>query len=209
MERLILVGLVIWTLLLSACNKGAGEFSISGTISDDTFGTYLDQATVKIYKVPVASNTELLVATQIIGSDGKYHFTVPRERMEKYIIRVTKNLYFPIEKTIYFSELKIKTENSYPLSTWAKSWVELRFINNSPLPQDDFQYIKQAGYGSCAECCPISEQHLFGAVDTSIFCVNKGNTIYSLLYWVLNTTNQGYLEANTTAFDTTQIYLNY
>jgi hypothetical protein len=39
--------------------------------------------------------------------------------------------------------------------------------------------------------------------------VNKGNTIYSLLYWVLNTPNQGYLEANTTAFDTTQIYLNY
>jgi hypothetical protein len=209
MERLKIIVLFSLALFLFGCNKGAGEFSITGTISDETFGTGLDQAFVKIYKVPVASNTEVFVASQTIGTDGKYHFTVPRERMEKYIIRVTKNLYFPIEKTIYFSELKLKTDNVFPLSTWAKSWVELKFINNNPLPQDHFQYIKQDGYGSCPECCPISAQDLYGAVDTSIYCINKGNTIYSLLYWVFNTSNQGYLEANTTAFDTTQIYLSY
>lgn len=209
MERLNQLLLFTLFIILCSCNKGAGEFKINGVVTDDTFHSALSGAEISIYKVPVASNTELFVSSQTLGSDGSYHFTVPRERMEKYILRVTKNLYFPIEKTIYFSELKLKEENVFDLVTWAKSWVELKFINSNPLPQDNFQYIKQDGYGTCLECCPITEQHLYGAVDTSIFCVNKGNTIYSLLYWVLNTNIQGYLEANTSAFDTTQIYLSY
>jgi hypothetical protein len=209
MERLTYLLYVTLVFLLFSCNKGAGEFSLSGTVNDDTFHTSLVGAEIAIYKVPLASSSEQFVSSQIIGSDGKYHFSIPRERMEKYVLRITKNLYFPIEKTIYFSELKLKEENIIDLVTWAQSWVELKFINQNPLSMDHLQYIKQAGYASCAECCPSTEQNFYGALDTSIYCLNKGNTIYSLLYWVLNTPNQGYLEANTTAFDTTQIYLNY
>jgi hypothetical protein len=209
MERLKFSLFILLIGSLFSCNKGAGEFKISGVISDDTFQTTLAGAEVSIYKIPVASNTEQYIESQTLGSDGTYHFTVPRERMERYILRVAKNLYFPIEKTIYFSDLKLKEENVYPLATWAKSWVELKFVNTNPLSQDHLQYIKQSGYASCLDCCPITAQDLYGAVDTSIYCINKGNTIYSLLYWIMNTTNQGYLEANTTAFDTTQIYLSY
>jgi hypothetical protein len=209
MERITYPLYLAFVFLLFACNKGAGEFSIRGTVNDDTFHTSLVGAEIAIYKVPLASNNEQFVESQTIGSDGKYHFTVPRERMEKYILRITKHLYFPIEKTIYFSELNLKEENIVDLETWAQSWVELKFINQNPSSMDHFRYIKQAGYASCAECCPSAAQEFYGAVDTSIYCVNKGNTIYSLLYWVLNTPIQGYLEANTTAFDTTQIYLNY
>ncbi len=209
MERLKFSFIIFIIGALFGCDKGAGDFKISGVVSDETFQTSLAGAEVSLYKIPLASNTEQYIKSQTLGSDGVYHFTIPRERMEKYILRVTKNLYFPIEKTIYFSELTLKEENVFPLSTWAKSWVELKFINANPLPQDHFQYIKQLGYASCLDCCPITPQDLYGAVDTSIYCINKGNTIYSLLYWILNTPNQGYLEANTTAFDTTQIYLSY
>ncbi|MEI8117486.1 MAG: hypothetical protein WCH03_08100 [Flavobacteriia bacterium] len=209
MERLTNLLHLFLILILFSCNKGAGEFSISGIVRDDTFNTSLVGAEIALYKVPLASNTEQFIGSQTIAADGKYHFTVPRERIEKYILRITKQLYFPIEKTIYFSELKLKEENIFDLTTWAQSWVELKFVNQNPLSMDHFRYIKQAGYASCTTCCPITEQDFYGAVDTSIFCINKGNTIYSLLYWVLNTPNQGYLEANTTAFDTTQIYLNY
>jgi hypothetical protein len=209
MERLTNLLYLFLILVLFSCDKGAGEFSISGIVRDDTFNTSLVGAEIALYKVPLASNTEQFIGSQTITADGKYHFTVPRERIEKYILRVTKQLYFPIEKTIYFSELKLKEENVFDLTTWAQSWVELKFVNQNPLSMDHFRYIKQSGYASCAACCPITEQDFYGAVDTSIYCVNKGNTIYSLLYWVLNTPNQGYLEANTTAFDTTQIYLNY
>ena len=209
MERITYPLLATFLFLLFSCNKGAGEFNISGTITDDTFHTSLEGAEISIYKVPLASNTEQFIESQTIGPDGKYHFTVQRERIEKYILRITKHLYFPIEKTIYFSELKLKEENTFDLSTWAKSWVALKFINQNPLSMDHFQYIKQAGYASCAECCESTEQNFYGPLDTTIYCINKGNTLYSLLYWVLNTPNQGYLEANTTAFDTSEIYLSY
>jgi hypothetical protein len=209
MERLTYSIFILLIFVLFSCDKGAGEFSISGIITDDTFDTSLVGAEIAIYKVPLASNTEQFIESQTISSDGKYQFTVPRERIEKYILRITKHLYFPIEKTIYFSELKLKEENVFDLTTWAQSWVEIKLVNQNPLSMDHFRYIKQAGYASCAACCPITEQDFYGALDTSIYCINKGNTIYSLLYWVLNTPNQGYLEANTTAFDTTQIYLNY
>jgi hypothetical protein len=209
MERITYFIYISLILVLFSCNKGAGEFSISGNVRDDTFNTSLVGAEIALYKVPLASNTEQFIESQTIPSDGKYQFTVPRERIEKYILRITKHLYFPIEKIIYFSELKLKEENVFDLTTWAQSWVEIKFVNQNPLSMDHFRYIKQAGYASCATCCPSTEQDFYGALDTSIYCINKGNTIYSLLYWVLNTPNQGYLEANTTAFDTTQIYLNY
>ncbi|MFM6935346.1 MAG: hypothetical protein ACKOXP_07870, partial [Flavobacteriales bacterium] len=111
MERLSPVLYLILFFSLFSCNKGAGEFNISGVVTDETFHTALAGADIALYKIPVASNTELFVESKTIGSDGSYQFTVPRERMERYIIRVTKNLYFPIEKTIYFSELKLKEEN--------------------------------------------------------------------------------------------------
>jgi len=46
-------------------------------------------------------------------------------------------------------------------------------------------------------------------LDTTIYCINNGNEVYSVYYWVLNSSNQGLLSAVTTAFDTTEIILNY
>jgi hypothetical protein len=144
MERLTNLLYLFLILVLFSCNKGAGEFSISGIVRDDTFNTSLVGSEIALYKVPLASNTEQFIGSQTITADGKYHFTVPRERIEKYILRVTKQLYFPIEKTIYFSELKLKEENVFDLTTWAQSWVELKFVNQNPLSMDHFRYIKQA-----------------------------------------------------------------
>jgi hypothetical protein len=194
---------------LFGCKKGAGEFAIKGTITDVTFGTGLNGATIELYKVPVASNNEFLVESKTLGTDGSYSFTVPREKMEKYLIRVNKNLYFPIESSIYYSTLNVESDNIRNFSTNAKSWVELKFLNNNPLPNDHLRYIKQQGYSGCMECCPITEQDYYGAVDTSIYCVNLGNTVYSIYYWIIGSNNQGLLKATTTPFDTTQIYLEY
>jgi hypothetical protein len=194
---------------LFGCKKGAGEFVIKGTITDVTFDTGLNGATIELYKVPVASNNEFLVESKTLGTDGSYSFTVPREKMEKYLIRVNKNLYFPIESSIYYSTLNVESDNIRNFSTNAKSWVELKFLNNNPLPNDHLRYIKQQGYSGCMECCPITEQDYYGAIDTSIYCVNLGNTVYSIYYWIIGSNNQGLLEATTTPFDTTQIYLPY
>jgi hypothetical protein len=195
--------------LLVACKKGAGTFTIKGNITDDTFNTGLSGANIQLFKVPVASNNEILIDSKTLGNDGAYTFTFPREQIEKYIIRVNKNLYFPIESLIFYSSLSVENDNIRNIGTKAKSWVKLRFINTSPNPNDHLRYIKQKGLASCTECCPITEQDYYGALDTSIYCINEGNTTYSILYQVFGTNNTGIKEAITIPFDTTQIYLAY
>ncbi|NBR14909.1 MAG: hypothetical protein EBQ94_07440 [Flavobacteriales bacterium] len=196
-------------LLLFSCKKGAGNFTLKGKISDLTFNSGLDSAELKLYKVPVGSPTEILIETVILGADGTYSFEFPRERMEKYIIRVSKNNYFLIDETIYYSDLSLENDNVRNYSTSAKSWVELRILNANPVFSDQLRYTKQEGYQDCEECCPSSEQIYFGALDTSIFCINKGNTTYSIYYNVIGANNQGIKQVTTVPFDTTQIYLSY
>ncbi len=200
---------LISMLTLFGCKKGAGTFTINGIITDETFNTGLSGATIELFKVPVASNNEILVETKTLGNDGSYEFIFPREKVEKYIIRVNKNLYFPIESLVYYSSLNVESKNIRNFSTAAKSWVKIRLLNNSPNAGDHLIFTKQLGLDGCAECCPITEQHFYGATDTSIYCINKGNTLYSILYQVFGTTNTDIKEAFTTPFDTTQIYLAY
>jgi len=201
--------LALVLIVNSSCKKGAGDFTISGTITDSTFSGGLSGATLELYQVPVGTQSMLLVGNVTLGADGKYSFTFPRERMEKYIIKVNKLNYFPIEETIYYSSLDIGKVNTRNYFTKAKAWVELRLVNMNPIAQDHLRYIKQEGLQGCAECCPITNQDFFGALDTSIFCINNGNTPYSIYYLIMNTNNQGTKQVTTVPFDTTQLYLEY
>lgn len=195
--------------LIISCEKGTGNFTIKGTITDATNQSGLQGAEIKIYKVPIASTQEILISTAVIGSDGSYTFTFPREKMERYVLHVDKVNYFELTEDIYYSSLSLKNDNVRNYSTKAKAWIALHFINSNPQATDHLQYIKQDGLQGCTACCPNSEQNYFGALDTTIYCINNGNEIYSVYYWVLNSSNQGLLSAVTTAFDTTEIILNY
>lgn len=195
--------------ILFSCKKSSGDFTIKGKITDNTFNKGLNDATIELYKVQVATNNKIFVASQTLGSDGSYSFTFPREQIEKYIIQVKKNLYFPIESMVYYSELELGKETIRDYSTGAKSWVELRFLNNNPNTNDHFRYIKQEGYSGCATCCPTTEQNYYGALDTSLYCINQGNTPYSIYYWVIGTSTQGLEKVTTTPFDTSLIFIQY
>jgi hypothetical protein len=203
--------LVVFLLLTVgfSCKKKKAEFVLKGVVTDITFDQKHAGAEIKLYQVPVGSTSEVLIGSGTTGSDGSYSFTFDRDRMEKYIIRVSKPGYFDIEKEVFFSEMSVSEDNVRNYSTTAKSWVKLTFHNLNPLPGDDFKYIKQSGKEGCSDCCPISEQHYFGALDTSIYCINDGNTYYSYLYWLIGTTTQGLQSTLTVPFDTTEIILNY
>jgi hypothetical protein len=203
--------LFIFTLIAFtySCEKGTGNFVLKGKVSDLTFDSGLEGAEMKIYKVPIGTTSELLIETIVLSADGNYNVSFPREKMEKYVVKITKLNYFSIEESIFYSELSLEDENVRNFSTEAKSWAAIRIINNSPTNNDHLRYIKQAGYQGCAECCPSIEQNYYGALDTTFYCVNKGNTIYSIYYWIVNTNNQGLKEATTVAFDTTEIFLAY
>ncbi len=192
-----------------SCKKGTANFTIKGTITDATFSQPLTGASVNLYEVPTGSNTETLVSSMTLGADGAYKFIFPRDKMDKYILRVDKANYFNLEETIYFSSLTIEKDNERDYSTTAKAWVRLRFVNQNPVSTDELDYVKQQGKISCAECCPTAYQYLYGAIDTAIYCINDGNTTYSYYYSVFGTSVQGIKSVTTTAFDTSEILLTY
>ena len=204
---LIFAGLIL--MPASSCKKGKRNFVLTGIISDDTFSSGLDGAHVQLYAITAGGGSTYLVDETIIGTEGRYHFTFPRDQVETYILTAEKDNYFSIEENVPFSDLTIEEDNVRNFSTTAKSWVRLRFKNSNPQPTDELIYIRQSGKTGCDLCCSGSEQSLFGAVDTSIYCINDGNTEYSYYYWVANSANQGARSVSTTAFDTVEIYLNY
>ena len=205
--KIILVLLLL--PLVFSCKKGTGNFIIKGEIADETFSTSLDGAIIKLYKVPVASSSRILVESFSIQEDGNYSFTFPRERMEKYILVIEKNLYFKLEKEIYYSDLTVNEPLIRNYGTKAKSWVELRFVNAVVQPSDHFRFIKQDGLVGCDECCSNTEENIYANPYFSKICINNANELYSILYWNIGTFQQGYSEVLTVPFDTTLLLINY
>ena len=205
--KIILVLLLL--PLVFSCKKGTGNFIIKGKITDETFSTALDGAIIKLYKVPVASSSRILVESFSIQEDGNYSFTFPRERMEKYILVIEKNLYFKLEKEIYYSDLTVNEPLIRNYGTKAKSWVELRFVNAVVQPSDHFRFIKQDGLVGCEECCSNAEENIYANPYFHRICINNANELYSILYWNIGTLQQGYEEVLTAPFDTTLLLINY
>ena len=195
--------------ILFCCKKGTGVFIIKGKITDETFSTGLDGAIIKLYKVPVASSSRILVESFTLQEDGNYSFTFPREKIEKYILVVEKNLYFKLEKEIYYSDLTVNEPLVCNYGTKAKSWVELRFVNPVLEPSDHFRFIKQDGLVGCEECCSNAEENIYVNPYFSRICINNANELYSILYWDIGGLEQGYKEVLTVPFDTTLLLVNY
>jgi hypothetical protein len=193
----------------SSCTRGVASFTLSGTITDATFSQGHEGAVLTLSKVMITTGEEILMETKTLGSDGKYEFKFPREKVEKYIIRVSKPLYFDIEEEVQFSSLTVGTANVRNYLAKAKSWVELRFVNSSVLPTDHFRYIKFQGLENCDECCTAEQVDLYADAYYSRTCINEALSVYSIYYQVMGTTTQNVVEVVTQPFDTTLLLVNY
>ena len=209
MKRLLILSFSLVLLLLFGCNKGAGTFTLEGGITDASFNQPLAGAEVSLYGIAAGNNQYAMIASAVTGADGKYSFTFDRTRTEKYTLYVKKNLYFEQEEEVYYSQLKLKETNIRNVSTTAKSWVEIKIFNNNAANNDHLQFLRQQGKTGCSECCFSGTNHLYGFQDTSIFCINDGNSLYSIEYAVFGTSNTGILGVTTTPFDTTVLNLTY
>ena len=205
--KLTTLFLILGLASITACNKGKADFTLKGTITDTTFSTSLEGATVKLYETEAGTFSSTLIAESTIGADGSYSFTFPRNAVESYTLSIHKENYFDQENIINFSAMTIEEDNVRDFSTTAKSWARLRFITTTPLAE--LHYIKQLGKQGCPSCCGIDEQTLSGVQDLEIICPNDGNSTYSYNYWVIGTADSGNKSAITTAFDTVTITLTY
>ena len=201
-----LITFFLAALLIYSCNKGKADITIKGTINDSTFSTTHSGASVKLYENIAGGSGTNLLGTSTIGNDGSYSFTFPRNQAESYSLIIQKDLYFDINELIYLSSLTIEDDNVRNYSTSAKSWAKLHFVSTS---SQYLTYIKQSGKQNCVDCCSSEEQSLSGIVDTTIYCINDGNTNYSYFYSIAGTGINGNKTGLTTAFDTVEILLNY
>jgi hypothetical protein len=190
-----------------SCEKGKANFVLKGTIQDETFSTTLAGATIQLYQVQVGSASETFVSSQTIGSDGTYSFSFPRDNMEKYILRIEKDNYFALEKTVYFSSLTLNSDNIRDYSTTAKAWVKLNFINDPNFGGNQLEYTIQQGKENVDGSC----QHGTYTINTSTsyYCINDGNQLYSYLYFAFGPNDTGVKSIITTPFDTTELTLTY
>ena len=196
-------------LVLFSCEKGAGTFVLKGEITDLTFNQGHSGAKVKLYKVPIGTQNLIPVDSVILNENGNYQFSFLREQIEKYVIIVEKEGYFDVHEDIYMSSLTLENDNIRDYQTHAQSWVGIELRNDNPENSDHFRYIKQEGLENCEACCPNTEQNFYGPLDTTIYCVNNGNEVYSLLYWVIGTQNSDLVSANTSPFDTSYVSISY
>ena len=196
-------------ILLFSCSKKSSNYILKGTINDSSLSSILSNASISLYKQLPGNSYETFISSTTSASDGSYSFNFERDKSEKYSIKISKANYFNLEETITVASLSIGSENNRNYSLSAKSWVKLHFKNLDPHPEDVFRFMKQQGKVNCTECCPSSYQYLYGAKDTSIYCINDGNSTYSYIYAVVGTTNQDIKSVITSPFDTTEIYLEY
>ncbi len=204
-----MIFLVLFGTLIGSCQKNAGIFEISGTVTDLSSSNGLENCKLYLYSYPVGTGEELLTDSTFTESDGTYAFSFERDQMEKYKITFNKDGYFEGEEIVYFSSLSLEGINTLNLETYGKSWVGIRLKNNSPQMEDHFRYIKQEGKTNCMECCPADEQNFYGNLDTTIYCANNANENYSIMYWVIGTSIVDIASVNTTFLDTTLIEVAY
>jgi len=203
---LTLIGLV----LFGACKKGKADFTLKGTLTDATFNTPMTNATVKLFATEAGSSTVKQIASTTADALGNYEFVFPRDKVETYYLEIQKDNYFEVYEAIPFADLSVEDENVYNFSTTAKAWVRFHIQNPGGAATDQLEYIRQEGKIDCAECCPGGYQYFYGAVDTTFYCANDGNAIYSGYYWATGgSSNSGPVSVQTTPFDTVDIIINF
>lgn len=209
MRNILFISLLF--LSLTACKKKELEFSMSGIISDATFGQALNGATVKLTQKPSGGGTLKVVGSTVVGADGRFHFTFKREQAEKFFIEFSKDNYFDVNEPISFDDFSTEKELVRNYSTTAKSWVKLRFKNIPPSEQWDYvKWTKQLGKSNCGECSSNEEYAIYGIVDTTFKFITDGNAPFSFRYNASNPIVGPTIKTMTSvAFDTVDILVEY
>lgn len=205
MKNLLFISVLLFAIW--GCRKGPVEYTLKGTITDDTFSTGLAGAHLSLYEIAAGNGDQTLIGETTLGADGTYSFTFERNKVESYRILVTKNNYFEIDQLVYQSTLTSKEDNIRDFSTTAKAWARVHLTTNNSAGH--LQLLKTKGKNDCSECCAVGPFDFYGAIDTIFYCINDGNTIFEYQYSDLLNVQTGWININTVAFDTTNLNLTY
>jgi len=206
MKRFILFFGAILLIAGFACKKKNLKYTINGNIHDSSFNTPLSGAKVSIAISTTSNPTAVEKVALTTDASGNYSYELDREKIQNVTITVSKDNYFSESTTTTLDNLSLDDDNTFNYNVYAKSWARLHFVSDGT---KIIKYYKTSGKNGCAECCPTGEIQLNNITETSVYCINNGNTAYQILYDVQGTTNNGTLSVNTVPFDTTEILISY
>ena len=197
-------------LLIFSCKKQNPTFNISGTVTDKSLNSVLPAATVTFYKTIAGSSSITKIGSTQTNSEGQYNIEFERDQSESYSAIIEKENYFDSKLAILFEGLKVGEKNTINFDIYAKSWVKIHLQNLTPEPNDYIIISKQEGKKYCIGCCDFFEQTISN-IDTTFYCINNGNSIYSILYTSFgdNQTKTAIKAITTSSFDTTELYISY
>jgi len=206
--KIALTLVLVAALSFSGCKKNGIEYMVHGTVFDQSFNTPSSGTTVSLYEYAPGSAFPTLVSSAVTGSEGEYSFTIKRDKVEKYELVIEKTNYFSHTSEFSVEDLDPKIPKIITMPIAAKSWVKLSFHN--PDNVGNVKIVKTNGKTGCDECCMFSEFTLYNNVtDSTIYCINEGNSTYSYHWFKLQTTENGEASVTTVPFDTTELILNY
>lgn len=190
--------------LLCTCKKKDLIYDLTGVVYDNSLSEVMSGVDVTIL---VSKNADLYeLATVKTDSQGKFSYQLKRENYHQIKIQVGPNNYFEQSTTTTLDGLSLDKDNVFNYNLYAKSWVRLHFVSDGT---KQLRYFKQAGKSGCDECCEAGEKQVYFKADTSIYCINDGNTTYQIFYDLVSGTDSGTKNVITTPFDTTEILINY
>lgn len=202
--RLLLFISICSTLSFVSCKKKELEYEISGVVTDASFNT--PKANCKVIISAKKNGDYYTLTTLTTDASGTYSYQLKRELLTNVKIVIEAENYFGDQTETTLENLSLKEVNTFNYSIYAKSWVRLRFLSDGT---KKLKYYKQEGKNGCSECCPAGETLVDYATDTSIYCINNGNSNYKILYTVVGEGTTGTPSVFTTPFDTTEMIISY
>ncbi|HIP32657.1 MAG TPA: hypothetical protein EYG86_07850 [Crocinitomicaceae bacterium] len=205
--RILLIILSLSLVFASCKKKGKADFILRGAVTNTSFSIGLSGATVRLYSLQAGTTQEQLIGTTSTSSDGTYSFVFPRDNVLSYRLLIEKQNYFSVNSSINFSDMTIENDNVRDFATTAKAWAKLHFIKQSGVGSVNYTII--VGKKNCDECCSSNQQVLTSISDTSVYCINDGNSVFTYSYFIPGTTIVGEKTGVTIPFDTTEILLTF
>jgi hypothetical protein len=184
----------------SGCKKKDLTYTISGNIHDNAFNNNLEGATIRV--TAKGSKHDDFTKDIITDASGNYTFSFKRVNYTEIKIEVLKTNYFSKSEDYTLEDFKINEGNTLNYSLDAKAWAKLHFTGDGT---KTVKYFTQQGYSGCDECCPTGDQYLYNVTDNEILCINKGNTVYQIYYFVEGTGQHGQVDVVTVPFEYTEL----
>ncbi|AEA45389.1 carboxypeptidase-like regulatory domain-containing protein [Fluviicola taffensis] len=206
MKKIIFLFAILTIISGNGCKKKNLTYKINGTVIDSSLNTPLSNAEITISTTSISNPAEEVKATLTTDANGYFEYELQREKIQNVRISVNKMNYFSDGTLTTLDNLSLDNDNVFNYNVYAKSWVRLHFVSDGT---KDLKYYKLTGKNNCEECCPTGEMHMVNAVDSSVICINNGNSPYKIYYEVVGGSNHGEMEVITAPFQTTEILINY